>query len=438
MNSRSALSYFSIFLIYFSAGLFSCQSQKEETNEDENEQEIKLKNTAAIVLQDKAILIGRNKLSDVPEGDYDPLLLTEQGDTIPAQLDDLDGDGLWDELFFLIDLAANEEKELELHWTNEKLDFEKRTSVRFGVRASEDSKVEPATSDTFYANELPGVMGYQPYQTDGPSWENDKVGFRHYLDGRNSKDVFGKKVSTMSPDSVGINKEGVTEDNYHVMEDWGRDILAVGNSVGIGGVALMVGDSLARLGVTQADSLNNVDSTVFQILSEGPVRSVINYQYHQWKTNGRSYGVEETSTIWPGMYAYKNEVSFSGLEGDETLLIGLVNSNTTNPLKEITIDDKWVVLFTHDKQTYEKEWFLGLALILPKDAYQGYMEAPKTGKLSNTFLAKMDVENNKPISYFSVAGWELSDEGFKDAAYFEDYVRNLAGQLGAEVKIEIE
>lgn len=118
--------------------------------------------------------------------------------------------------------------------------------MRFGVRSSMEGKVQPATSDTFYAHELPGVMGYQPYQTDGPSWENDKVGFRHYLDERNSKDVFGKKVSCMSPDSVGINQEGVTEDNYHVMEEWGRDILAVGNSVGIGGIALMIWDSLNR------------------------------------------------------------------------------------------------------------------------------------------------------------------------------------------------
>src|SRR5690606_30879094 len=131
--------------------------------------------------------------------------------------------------------------------------------------------------------------------------------------------------------------------------------------------------------------LNNVDSTFFQIVSEGPVRSIINYQYHNWKTLDRNYAVEETSSIWPGMYAYKNEVSFSDLEGDETLLIGLVNSNTSNPLSEFVIDDRWVVLWTHDKQTYEKEWYLGLALILPKDVYQDYMEAPKTGRLSTSF-----------------------------------------------------
>ena len=47
----------------------------------------------------------------------------------------------------------------------------------------------------------------------------------------------------MSPENVGINADGAVEDNYHVMADWGRDILAVGNSVGLGGYALIAGDS---------------------------------------------------------------------------------------------------------------------------------------------------------------------------------------------------
>lgn len=437
MNTKSFLTYILFFIVCVSLSLVSCSSKKEAGEEQEG-QKIDLKNTTSLTLNGKAITISREELSNIPDSIHFPLVLSQQGDTIPAQLDDLDGDGEWDELFFLVDLPANGEKEMELKWVSSEIDFEKKTSVRFGVRASMESKVEPSTSHTFYADMLPGVMGYQPYQTDGPSWENDKVGFRHYLDGRNSKDVFGKKTSARSPDSVGINKEGVTEDNYHVMEDWGRDILAVGNSVGIGGVALMIGDSLARLGVTQQDSLNNVDSTLFQIVSEGPVRSIINYQYNNWKPLDRNYAVEETSSIWPGMYAYKNEVTFSNLQGDETLLIGLVNSNTSNPLSEFVVDDKWVVLWTHDKQTYEKEWYLGLALILPKDVYQGFMQAPKTGKLSSSFLAKLNVQNKKPVSYYSVAAWELSDEGFQKADYFEEYIQNLAIQLAADVSVEID
>jgi hypothetical protein len=66
------------------------------------------------------------------------------------------------------------------------------------------------------------------------------------------------------------------------------------------------------------------------------------------------------------------------------------------------------------------------------------MEAPKTGQLTNSYLAKFEVENNEPISYYPIAAWELSaDKNFKDAAYFSSYVINLAQQLSTEIIITI-
>jgi len=414
--------------------VYSCgQAEKEQASLD-----FSVQNESTILLTDKPVTINRSDLplKDGEEGLY-PIVISSEGDTIPAQLDDTDADGNWDELFMVADFAANEKRDFQLVWSEKEVDFPKRTSVRFGKREGADIPVHPALSDTLPADGLPKSVGYQPYQTDGPSWENDKVGFRHYFDGRNAKDLFGKKTSQMSPEDVGINSEGAVEDNYHVMEDWGRDILAVGNSVGLGGVALMVEGEPARLGVTVNDSINNVEESIFQIVEEGPVRSIIQYDYHNWQTHNRSYDVREVSTIWPGMSAYKNAVSVKGIRGDENLLIGLVNINNDQELSEIEVDDDWVVLLTHDQQTYEKQWWLGMALILPKAAYQGYTEAPKEGPLSNSYLAKLSVEENKAVEYYAVAGWELSDEQFADRDYFTNYVNSLVEQLDAEVKFTL-
>ncbi|MBZ9630959.1 DUF4861 domain-containing protein [Salegentibacter sp. LM13S] len=431
---------FSAMLISASTFFVSCQSRQGKSEDDvQKKLEIRLKNLSPIALEEKAISIPRDSLRQIDKSNVYPLVLGEKGDTIPAQLDDLDGDGEWDELFFLLDFAAKEQTKISLDWISEKIDFQKRTNIRFGVRDSLDSQVKPASSDTFYADELPGVMGYQPYQTDGPSWENDKVGFRHYLDGRNSKDVFGKKISAMSPDSVGINKEGVTEDDYHVMEDWGRDILSVGKSVGIGGFGLKIGDTLARIGVTQADSLNNVDQTRFEILSDGHIRALMQYEYKNWQPEAfeRSYEVNELSSIWPGMYAFKNQVSFNGLKGDEIAVVGLVNSNTEKPLTSLKVGD-YTVLFTHDKQTYDKEWYLGLALLVPNEIFIGYSEAPKEGRFSQTYVAELELQDTKPIEYFAIAAWELSDPGFAKESYFKDYLIGLANQLSAEIEFSVQ
>lgn len=412
--------------------LISCAIEKSKN------QEFSVTNTSKFDLADKPVSIKRSNISKIDSINQYPLL-TNVSDTIPSQLSDLDGDGKWDEISFVADFHPMEKKILTLQWVKKAPEYVIRTSARFGKRASKDTPVQPKTEETMLANELPKSIGYQQYQTDGPSWENDKVGFRHYLDGRNAKDLFGKKISGISPETVGINSSGAVEDNYHVMEDWGRDILSVGNSLGLGGYAVATNTNLYRLGVTVNDSINNIATTTFEISEEGPVKSVLSYTYTDWKPTGASsyYAAQEKTTVWPGMYGYKNTVSISGLNGDEHLVVGLVNIDNDSPLKLLDENEEYVILYTHDKQTYKKEWWLGMALILPKEHFIGHTEAPKTGDLSNTFLAKLNIKNGKPISYYAIAGWELSDKGFRDETYFVNYLNQLANQLSAEIKVQV-
>lgn len=408
-----------------------------QCEKESNKNQIILTNNSSIELKNKAISIQRSKLNLVSEEILYPILTSSKGDTIPTQLDDLDGDNSWDELFFVVDLSGNEESKYNLKWVKEQPEFPVKTSVRFGKRLSKDTPVQPSLSEILKAKDLPKSIGFQRYQTDGPSWENDKVAFRHYLDGRNAKDLFGKKTSRISPENVGINEKGEVEDNYHKMENWGRDILSVGNSLGIGGFGLLSGDKLQRLGVTVNDSVNNVETTHFKIKTEGPVRSILNYQYKNWNTENTIYNVEENTTIWPEMYGFENSVKFLGLQEDDNLVVGLVNINTEKPLTEIYHNEKYVILYTHDMQTYKREWWLGLALIVPKDSYIGFLEAPKTGQISSTFLAKMKIENNKLLKYYAIACWELGNKNFTDEKYFLKYIKNLTDELSVNVKINI-
>ncbi len=419
-----------------SIGLFASGCNVSKTPGIIRPQQITLKNTASIDLKDKAISISRNRLR-YRDNSF-PLIISSNRDTIACQLDDTNGDSKWDELFFVADIPAKASISYTLTWVNVQPTYVKRTSVRFGKRMSANAVVEPATNEIVYKNDLPKTLGFQRYQTDGPTWENDKVGFRHYLDGRNAKDVFGKKVSYISPENVGINAKGAVEDNYHVMEAWGRDVMAVQNSIGIGGIALKKQDSILRLGVTVDDAVNNVEKTTFNIVTEGPVRSMLQLDYNNWKPANNAYNATETISITPGMYAYQNKVNINGLTGDENLLIGMVSIFATHPPEEVRVNNQWVALVSHDRHSYNKEWWLPLALIVPANAYIGLDEAPKTGKLSNSYFAKMKVSNNQPISYYSVAAWEGSDAGFKDPVYFKNYVQELMQQLATDVIVTIK
>lgn len=424
-------------IIYLSTILFFCTSCASLSM---NRNRIEIENPSTINLINYPVKIPISALrTNQVKGMY-PLLLSGKGDTVAVQVNDLTGDGVAEELFFLIEMQPQAKQYFQLKWVNKPINYAQRTNVRHGVRKNINDTIQPATKGVFLANEIPAVTGFQAFQTDGPSWENDMVGFRHYLDGRNSKDLFGKINATLSPPNVGVNSLGVTEDNYHVMADWGRDILSVGNSVGIGGISMLIeGDKLARMGVVGGQKLSPIDSTVFYVRSRGPIEAIMDFNYHNWRIDpDRIYSVTEKVEIWPGIHGFKNNVSVHGLKGDELLVIGLVNSRTDKPLKQLDVNDDFVVLYTHDKQTYNKEWYLGLALIIPKYAFAGSVEAPKKGPVSTTFLAKINVKEGEVIPYYTIACWELRDPKFQSEAYFENYLMLLAQQLAVQVKIDIK
>ncbi|MBZ4034035.1 DUF4861 domain-containing protein [Flavobacterium sp. 17A] len=424
-------------LFYISTTLVATLLTSCKVSQNVSGKTIVLKNKGTIALSQKAVSIKREDLKEYKNKGSFPILLFKT-DTIPAQTNDLNGDGKWDELFFTTNFLPSEEKIVTLEWSEVDPKFTVKTSVRFGKREGKNLPVHPDTQEVLMADQVYKKLGYQKYQTDGPTWENDKVGFRHYLDGRNCKDVFGKKIPGITPENVGINNEGAVEDNYHVMHDWGRDIFPVGNSAGLGGYALSVDNKINRLGILLNDTINNVEKTTFKIVSEGPVNSVLSYHYQNWKASNNMYQVQETTSIWPGMYGYKNTVAINGIKGKETFLAAISNLNNKKPLQVIESGD-WICLIQHDYLTYERQWILGTAILVPKNIYEGYIEAPKTGQLTDSYLAKLKIENNKEISYYAIAAWELSaDKGFEDSTFFTNYVTNLAKQLSVKIDILIK
>ena len=250
------------------------------------------------------------------------------------------------------------------------------------------------------------------YQTEGPTWENNKVGFRLYLDVRNGKDIFGKTIASMVLDTVGI--KGVS--NYHQLDhSWGMDILKVGKSLGAGALALQIKgrglDTLVRLGGM------DVGETVFETLKSGPDEAIIQMQYKDWKVLDRTYNVTEEISIKPDTYYYQSKVTINGLRGDEKLVTGTVNLNTKQSYK-IAHSSK-TILYTHDLQSENKD-YLGMAVMVD-NRYQ-----PQTGKtpntqseVLNTYTMAMNVRNNQPVTFRFYAAWEKTDPQFKDQKYFK-------------------
>lgn len=388
---------------------------------------------------DEPIVINRGEVTDKtgPRNNNMLPVVYHNNNMIPSQADDIDQDGSWDELAFTLNLAAHESKTVSIRYieSSEYPAFPARTNIRFGVKNS-DGVVENLTELTIAADEVP-TEPFARFQMDGPAWENDKIGFRQYIDGRNARDLYGKKLSAMALDTVGISPSGGLEDNYHVMLPWGRDILAVGNSLGLGGVGILNNGQPVRVGVRLDDERNNVDFTTYKLIKEGPVRSIFTLNYNGWKVGEQKLSLENTVTIWAGNYGYKNSINLTSNAAADTLLVGLVNIHNDNPPILNKENPEYTLFSTFDKQTYDKEFYLGMALALPADKYLSYERSPDEGEgILNTYLNLIELTEEKSFEYYVFAGWELSTDSFTNPEYFQDYIIHSAQKLSNPVTIE--
>lgn len=390
---------------------------------------------------DEAVVLTRAQLAPVEETTI-PAVKDAAGNYVPSQVDDLDGDGTWDELAFVIDLAGGETAALQIVWVApaDYPQFPVRTNVRYGKMTS-PGRIEELKSDIHYKDELYelNVPGY-PYQMDGIAWENDKSAYRHYYDGRNNKDFFGKRTPEMVLDSVGIRPNGYPGDTYHVWADWGRDIMSVGSSFGIGGLAAWVNDStLVKLGRTNLQVPDVIDSTRYTLLAEGPVRSRFALDFYGWEVNGSKIDLRQETTIWAGRYQYENKVIAPTLPAGVSLVTGFLYNFNDMPLEELSFE-KYLGMATHDFQSYDKEFIMGMGLLLPKAGVQKLFTTPEyipEEVLSRTWCAQLRLDAQGEITYYPLAAWEHGDERFKDREFFLNLVRAEGNKLDNPVSVTL-
>jgi len=393
--------------------IISCSDNKQVS-------ELTLENTLSIERKDEAVVLTKKQLN--PATELLPYIADADGNLIPCQLDDIDADGEWDELAFVYSFQPLEKVTLKVLWIDRKEypQFVARTNIRFG-KLNEGGIIEELTTDV-HGKDLPRGYDYKkpyPYQMDGPAWENDKMGFRQYFDGRNCRDVFGKRVTDMVLDTVGIKPNGLPGDTYHVLQEWGRDIMSAANSFGLGGIALQTPDSLALMGVPVRYTKDVIDSTRYTLVVKGPVRSVFRLDYYGWEIAGTRINVNEEVSIWAGKYGYENKVTAINLPTDCQLVTGIVANNNDMPVRERSYNNKLLSMLTFGKQTYNKEFYMGMALILPmENVIQTYDAPPCNSDIQKTWCVKMKPENNE-YRYNVYAAWELGVEKFREHDTFE-------------------
>ena len=196
--------------------------------------------------------------------DVKSALVRLNGTEIPSQLDDLNGDGQYDELCFLTDIAPKGRQTftVELLPTGTPRTYEQKVYADMMLT---NKKIKSTNKQDLYISSLTVDNGTNPYwmlHHHGPAFENEMVAYRIYFDHRQTVDTYGKYHKGLE-----LKQTQFYPDDEQKAKGFGDDVLWVGNTFGLG--ALRGWDG------TEPQMLQDVDHRTLRILSRGPLRTVV-------------------------------------------------------------------------------------------------------------------------------------------------------------------
>lgn len=253
---------------------------------------------------------------------------------------------------------------------------------------------------------------------EGPGWESDMVGYRFYLDQRNAVDVFGKKTPGIILPFVGVDGY----DSYHEMADWGMDNMKVGNTLGLGTIAIWDG--------TKAVRVEKRDSVTCYIPADGKIRAQVMTTYWGWEANGAKCNLESLISIDAG-----NRASHMELKADgpiDNIATGIIKSKEAKLIMPAADNKKtgWSYIATFGKQSLNND-MMGLALFYRNDQLEEITED------TLNYVVVLSPQNGY-VEYYFMPTWELDWQPVKDEAAFQKCLDQMIQKLNHSVSVIIK
>lgn len=340
------------------------------------------------------------------------------GAWIPYQLDDLDQDGLWDELSFMADFAPRERKVLYLY-----LGFQ---------------------NQGWQAHRTHAAIGTYARHTV-PFWESENIGWKLWFP--TDIDVFGKRRPVLMANRLymeNLDGYGVST----VDPDFGSDIMQVGNSFGGGGIGVFEDSekpnvvSRPRFTPRYPDTNFNAgpqsDSRyAFTVLANGPVRSVVRARTFNWDSGNGNYELDQVYSAYAGQSFATSRVSFTKFEPDNqdtVFAVGIrrhIDETSFHNGDGIIVSGAPEAIRNMDDEGLRENSlivdFVGTALVVPEKYSPEYVFVPA---YSENHAFRIRPNEDRTFDYLIAAGWSEGSLN-RTAAGFEEYVLRTAEEFNS-------
>ena len=268
---------------------------------------VKVTNPSSTDRKDVPVVIDLHKvLKEKAANVVSSLVTSATNEELASQLDDLDGDLIYDELCFVADIPAHTTRSFEVVCSavSPQKSYPPRTAAFMKVW---DRKYRyPYINSIEYQGRNEPLATYDAIYGHGAQWESELVGFRVYMDHRQSIDIYGKPTPQLVLDKT--NFYSTRED---IANGLGCDILFAGPSVGAG--------SFRGFIEGQPTYVDSVEARGQRVIASGPVRAIVEVWDKNWWYNGKTLQMRQRYTIYAGHRDVQVDVQLAGPDIDKEL-----------------------------------------------------------------------------------------------------------------------
>ncbi len=228
---------------------------------------------------------------------YSPTEIVE----VPSQLDDLDGDGRFDELVFAVGLNCDEPVEAWVEYSTEPIVHDYKPLVNAQMWWKNPDKT--LTEKSQLASDKDDM--YHKLHHHGPAFESEYAAYRIYFDKKQSIDTYGKKRPGLE-----LRETMWYPTDEQLAAGCGHDNLRVFGTVSVGALK---GWNPEKRRMEHIVGMRRREAT---IRAYGPLRTVVDMRVEGWNYGGREIDMTSRYILYGDGSVVKAENYISGAGAD--------------------------------------------------------------------------------------------------------------------------
>ncbi|MCG9792255.1 DUF4861 family protein [Flavobacterium algicola] len=234
---------------------------------------------------------------------------------------------------------------------------------------------------------------YVPERLDDFAWENDKIAFRMYgkaLESTPKDNAFGTDVWVKRTDRMILN-ERYGRNEYHKDHGDGMDYYHVGYTLGAGGIAPFINDSIYY----------SKNYSKWKMLENGPLRTKFELEYDSWDAAGVKLTLVKTISLDAGSQLSKIDVHYK--YNDDMKQLPVVIGIIKRPEAGADLLNRKKGILGYWEPQHGEDGTTGVGVIIPTKVDNMQIR-------NGQYLATVTIPKGESFTYYSGAAWDKAGE----------------------------